>query len=253
VNRHGQTLVVVPSGAELPADDGKPGTRIPRSFAIGAKAVTVGDFDRFQKAHPAYRYPDFPKHYIEGPESAMPWLTWFDAAAYCRWLSEQEGVAEEEMCYPPLDQIKPGMTMPANYLSRTGYRLPTAAEWQYATRGGAATPRFFGRGDQLVGQYGWYAGNSQAHVRPVGRLKPNILGLFDAYGNVWQWSQDRAWRPAMAEDREDPMPVDGQVARLVFGGSFADQAFDLSSTSFVPRKPTECHVQYGMRLARTMK
>lgn len=250
INTQTQTMIVFPQRAK----GATPGEKhIPRSFAMAAKDVTVGEYARFQDAHPMYRYPDFPESYIMGPESPMVWLTWFDAACYCRWLSEQEGIREEEMCYPPLAEIKPGMKMPRDYLSRTGYRLPTAAEWQFAARAGTTTPRFFGRGHDLVAQFGWYAKVSAAHVHPVGSLKPNGFGLFDVYGNVWQWNQDRAFRPAADEDREDIEPVDGPVARLVFGGSFSDQAIALSSTSFIPRKPTECHTQYGMRLARTIR
>ncbi|MGE3804580.1 MAG: protein kinase [Gemmataceae bacterium] len=254
VNGQGQTFTVIPKDAPLPASKDQPmPTIIPRSFAFSVNNVTVADYARFQKEHPNYSYPDFPERYIMGDESAMMWLTWYDAAAYCRWLSEQEGLPEDQMCYPPLDQIKPGMKLPANYLQRTGYRMPTAVEWQVAARAGTTTPRFFGLGDPLVKQYGWYANFSDAHVHPVGMLKPNELGVFDIYGNVWEWSIDRAWRPPAAKDVEDTMlEVPGELARLIYGGCFADQAFQLSSTSFVPRKPGECHVSYGLRLARTM-
>ena len=246
--------MVIDGPVELPeAAPNKPGMRIPRSFAVGVKDVTVAEYGRFQEAHSSYRYPDFPSRYIEGEESPMIWLTWFDAAAYCRWLSEQEGVPEAEMCYPRLEQIKPGMKLPADYLSRTGYRLPTAAEWKFATRAGTTTPRFFGSGEALVAQFGWYANVADAHVHPVGSLKPNDLGLFDAYGNVWQWSHDRASRSEAAEDREDATIVEEMIPRLILGGSFTDQSFQLSSKSFAPRRPIECHVNYGMRLTRTVR
>ena len=39
-------------------------------------------------------------------------VTWFAAAQYCRWLSEQEGIPEEQMCYPPIAEIKDGMGLP---------------------------------------------------------------------------------------------------------------------------------------------
>lgn len=254
VNSQHQTFVVIDGPVEVPAvEPHKTGTTIPRSFAVSVKDVTIAEYGRFQDAHPAYRYPDFPSQYIMGTESPMIWLTWFDAACYCRWLSEQEGLPESQMCYPPLAQIKSGMKLPADYLSRQGYRLPTAAEWRYASRAAAATPRFFGSGDSLVAQFGWYANVAAAHVHPVGSLKPNGFGLFDAYGNVWQWSHDRALRPEASEDREDAVPVEEREPRLILGGSFINQAFELTSTSFVPRRPTECHFNYGFRLARTVR
>src|SRR5438094_7675754 len=95
------------------------------------------------------------------------------------------------MCYPPIDQIKKGMTLPADYLQRSGYRLPTEAEWEYACRAGAVTSRYYGESEELLGKYAWYGSNSAGHTWPVGMLKPNDLGLFDMHGNVYTWCQER--------------------------------------------------------------
>ena len=60
-------------------------------------------------------------------------ISWVDAAKYCRWLSEQEHVPEDQMCYPPLDKIVTTWVA-ADLLLRTGYRLPTEAEWNRLRR-----------------------------------------------------------------------------------------------------------------------
>ena len=83
------------------------------------------------------------------------------------------------------------MTIPADALKRTGYRLPTEAEWEYACRAGAITSRYYGLSIDLLEQYARYQANSQDHAWPCGSLLPNDLGLFDMLGNVYEWCQDR--------------------------------------------------------------
>jgi len=73
------------------------------------------------------------------------------------------------------------------FCEKSGYALPTEAEWEYAARGGSITPWSFGSDEKQLGNYAWYTKNS---VQPVGQKLPNPLGLYDMHGNAWEWVED---------------------------------------------------------------
>ncbi len=265
VNGEGQTMVVVPGPVTFlmgspPAEEGRVGgaadktemqveRRIARSFAIATKAVTVAEFQRFRQAH-AYN-----KIYSNQPNCPMNTVTWFDAAAYCNWLSEREGL---EPVYEPNNAkvYGVGMKVKANYLQLSGYRLPTESEWEFSCRAGAVTSRYYGETEELLGKYAWYTANSlNRWMLPVGSLKPNDLGLFDMQGNALQWCEDRALLYAAGEDKEDTQDVKGipqDISRVLRGGSFLNRASNVRSASRASHVPTDRVTSYGFRPARTL-
>ncbi len=85
--------------------------RIERKWAIGMYEVTRPQFKKYrpsQSVHPVIN-PE-----PNGPQTSMQW---YDAAKYCRWLSEQEKLSEEDQCFPAATDIKAGLRLPDHYLA----------------------------------------------------------------------------------------------------------------------------------------
>jgi eukaryotic-like serine/threonine-protein kinase len=140
----------------------------------------------------------------------------------------------------------------------TGYRLPTEAEMEYATRAGALTSRYYGETEELLPKYGWYFQNSGEKTRPVGSLKPNDLGLFDTHGNVYTWCQERRKDyPQLSsgniEDKEDIYSINTQINRVLRGGSFLSQASSVRSSSRDDLALANRLSNVGFRPARTYR
>jgi formylglycine-generating enzyme required for sulfatase activity len=277
VNKQSQTFTVIPADREflMGSPEQEPDrrsnevlhrVRIPRSFAMGTKEVTVAQFRRFLEATPVIQrqftsedIQEGLKKYSPDDDGPMIIVSWFQAAQFCNWLSKEEGLEE---CYPSLEKIQDGMQMPAGYLNRSGYRLPTEAEWEYACRAGAGTSRFYGTSEKLLGRYAWYTKTTHdTGTRPGGLLKPNDLGLFDVYGNVEEWCQDSSWgaygRPAgtgpRVDEEDDNRDIKDKPGRLLRGNAFDTDPLSLRSASRSGVPPAYRNNHFGFRVARTYR
>jgi formylglycine-generating enzyme required for sulfatase activity len=238
-------VVIDPRGQDPSLSGGK---RIDRVFAIASKEVSVPQWLRSGVERPGYQ----PEH-SPYPDCPINVVTWYDAARYCRWLSDLERLPKSEMCYPPIDQIKEGMRLPDDYLRRTGYRLPSEAELEYACRAGALTSRFYGSSDELLPRYAFFRDNSQDHAWHVGMLRPNDFGLFDVLGNVQEWCQEAKSEVASDWDREDTKVVTNLDRRILRGGAYGKVGRKIRSDRAETTLPINRYDEAGFRVARTLR
>jgi formylglycine-generating enzyme required for sulfatase activity len=274
VNGQGQTFALIEGPVEFrmgsptnepnrSLDDETPHRQIiPRRLFIAAKEVTVEQFQQFVRADPKHEQYGTAQNLLDqysNPKQGGPMIgvSWYAAAAYCNWLSRKENLPE---CYEPNDegQYAQAMKIRADALRRTGYRLPTEAEWEYACRAGAMTSRYYGLSEELLGQYAWYLTNTFGErARPCGTKLPNDLGLFDMLGNVYEWCNGRyeAYPPDKGGNVDDHITIDESIkdsnTRFLRGGTFFYIPAYVRSAIRRPVAPSYRDIWIGFRPSRT--
>ena len=224
--------------------------RITKPFYLGVHEVTLGQFLKFY--HGANYKTEAERdgkggwgwtgEGFEQRKSFVPWswgfsgqtndhpvvnVSWNDALAFCKWLSEKEGVT---------------------------YRLPTEAEWEYACRAGTTTMYYHGDDPEGLAEVenvadgtakakfsDWSTISSRdGHVftAPVGSYRPNGFGLYDMHGNVSEWCQD--WHDGdyyAGSPTDDPTGPAAGSSRVFRGGGWLSSAWSCRSAyrgSFSP-------------------
>jgi formylglycine-generating enzyme required for sulfatase activity/protein-S-isoprenylcysteine O-methyltransferase Ste14 len=263
VTGQGQTMVVIPGPVEFVMgspltekgrrrnDEFQHRKRIGRTFALGAAPVTKEQFLRFQ---PGFSHSELMRYPL--PTCPIGGVTWYEAAAYCNWLSKEEGIPEVQWCYET-DARGQVVKLKEHYLSLIGYRLPTETEWEYACRAGATTSRCYAETAELQTQYGWNWDNTPEQTQPVGTLKPNDWGFFDMQGNVASWCQERhkpypAEQGTQIDDIEDAVDIISTDYRVLRGGSFLYAAVTVRSADRMRVLPSYWSYTVGFRPARTI-
>lgn len=259
VNGVGMSLARVPAGEFMMgspttekgrrADEAQRLVRIEHDYFIGRFEVTRGQFRLFVEAtsyktdaergiRGGYGYDETAKQ-LAGPDKRFSWrftgfaqtdehpvvnVTWNDANAFCRWLTEKE---------------------------KHTYRLPTEAEWEYACRAGTTTAYANGSDpEQLVtianivdaSAHEFFPEREAIHARdgfvftaPVGNFQPNAFGIHDMHGNVWEWT---------ADDFGPPHPQD----KAVRSGDWYHNWSFARSAQRSPIHPSLCRRHAGFRV-----
>lgn len=202
--------------------------RITRRFYIGTREITNREFREFKPNHTsgAEKYKE-----LAGAEHPVVMLSWEDAASFCNWLSDRDGL-------PPAYAMREG-TLRLAGPATNGYRMPTEAEWEWASRyNGGGGARRYPWGDQMppAAGSGNFADQSargilpnvlssyddgQPVTAPAGSYRPSPLGLSDIGGNAAEWVSDiyTVFSP-VAEAVVDPIgPATGQY-HVIRGSSW---------------------------------
>jgi formylglycine-generating enzyme required for sulfatase activity len=260
VNSLRMSMVPVPvgefvMGAPKNDPDARAGERpahrvtLARPFSIGAHEVTVGQFRVFVTATNYrteaetdgvggcmldaglgekvfgtklnWRNPGYPNP--QADDEPVVQVSWNDAMAFCKWLSEQE---------------------------RRHYRLPTEAEWEYACRAGTTTRWASGDSAELLDAIAWTPKSDVSAPRPVGRKAPNAFGLFDMHGNVWEWCLDRygPYRPGPEINPHGPTVGNQRVLR---GGAWDRKKLRRTTSTYrSAAEPEGRFYTYGFRVCQ---
>ncbi len=232
---------------------------VPRRFALSATEVTADQWRAFCAASRNVKEDILGYAQVQAicrtDDSPVIGVTWYEVVAYCNWLSKSEGIPEDQWCYErnAEGQFAAGMKPKTRFLHLSGYRLATEAEWEFACRGGTTTSRYYGFASSLMPKYGWYQENSHGTTHPVARLVPNPCGLFDMYGNVWEWCHEGSLQVYSApNDVVDSLAVRDEQSRILRGGAYDSPVAQLRSSQRNYSQPNVRQVMLGFRVARTL-
>lgn len=224
-NTVGMDFVLVPAGDFIMgSQDGLENeapihaVRISQPFYLGKHEVTQGQWTAVMQTNPS--------HFRSDAALPVEQVSWEDVQEFISRLNTLEG--------------------------KRLYRLPTEAEWEYAARAGSSSAYSFGDNAGMLPTYAWHVSNAVGTTHAVGTREPNAWGLYDMYGNVWEWVHD--WYGAYPTDVvTDPPGPEGGEHRVVRGGGWGDDAKLCRSTTRYVNTPSIRYTDLGFRLVRIVQ
>ncbi len=209
-------------------DEDQVSVTLTRGFWLGQTEVAQGQWKAVMGTEPWKGQ----RNMREGANYAASYLSWTDAMAFCKKLTESERRA---------------VRLPADW----EYTLPTEAQWEYACRVGTTTPYHFGTNDAALTQYGWYDKNAdfanEKYAHEVGLKRANPWNLHDMHGNVWEWCRD--WYADQLPGGTDPEATQTATYRVLRGGSWSRAAGGCRSARRGRLTPDYRYDDLGFRIA----
>ena len=227
-NSIGMEFVLIPAGSFLLEGHGKhaskaykPEASISKAFYLGKYQVTQEQWAAIMGSSPAR---------FKGRDNPVETVSWDDVQEFIKRLNVKE--------------------------RHRRYRLPTEMEWGLAASGGTGSqffciqdPKSWEEVEKSLDAYAWFKKNSGGSTHPVGQKEPNPYGLYDIFGNVWEWVQDWfADLPKARELAEYRGPESG-LGRVLRGGSWDHDTRNFPWTNRIRAKPGHRSGYVGFRLA----
>lgn len=207
-------------------------------FYLGKFEVTNAQYKKFRPGHNSGKQGDIN---LDKDNLPVVNVSWTDARSFAQWLSGKSGET---------------------------YRLPSEAEWEYATRAGSKQSRFWGNNPDEACKYAnvadltakkerpswtcFHCDDGYLAAAPVGTFLPNDFGFYDTLGNVWEWCLDVYDSEAYQKlPNQDPVYAGQGEYRVMRGGGWSNGPLGIRNSHRVGLSPNFGHHSLGFRLVKT--